>query len=88
MLADPKLSRDAFIKQMRLKMEQMLGQVADAINDAPAGHVISGSEEQVRDLFAELRQQAFETGLQMRTDAAEAAFPPSNGLEHRQDQAE
>jgi hypothetical protein len=83
-----KLSRDEFIKQMREKMEAMLGQVADAINEAPPGQIISGSEEQVRDLFADLRQQAFETGLQMRVNAAEAAFPPSEGSSHRQDQAE
>jgi hypothetical protein len=85
MESTPKLSRDEFITQMREKMEAMLGQVADAINDAPPGQVISGSEEQVRDLFADLRQQAFETGLQMRVDAAEAAFPPSQGSNHGQD---
>ena len=85
--SQPKLSRDEFIAQMRAKMEAMLGQVADAINEAPPGHIISGSEEQVRDLFADLRQQAFETGLQMRTDAAEAAFPPSEGPDHGQAQA-
>jgi hypothetical protein len=84
----PKLSRDEFIKQMREKMEAMLGQVADAINEASPGHVISGSEEQVRDLFAELRQQAFETGLQMRVNAAEAAFPPSEGSNDGQEEAE
>ena len=83
----PKLSRDEFIKQMRAKMEAMLGQVADAINEAPPGHIISGSEEQVRDLFADLRRHAFETGLQMRADAAEAASPPSEGSKHGQDQA-
>jgi hypothetical protein len=88
MSAEPKLSRDEFIAQMRAKMEAMLGQVADAINDAPPGYVISGSEEQVRDLFADLRQQAFEKGLQMRVDAAEAAFPPSGGPEDRQGEAE
>jgi hypothetical protein len=33
--------------------------------------------EQVHDLFADLRKQAFEKGLQMRMDAAEAAFSPS-----------
>jgi hypothetical protein len=88
MESTPKLSRDEFITQMREKMEAMLGQVADAINDAPPGQIISGSEEQVRDLFADLRQQAFETGLQMRLNAAEAAFPPSEGSSHRQDQAE
>jgi hypothetical protein len=88
MSAEPKLSRDEYLAQMRAKMEAMLGQVADAINDAPPGHIISGSEERVRDLFADLRQQAFEMGLQMRVDAAEAAFPPSEGPEHRQDQTE
>ena len=84
----PKLSRDEFIRQMRAKMEEALGRVADAINEAPSGQIISGSEEQVRDIFAGLRQQAFETGLQMRLDAAEAAFPPSEGREDGQDQAE
>ncbi len=84
----PKLSRDEFITQMRAKMEAMLGQVADAINAAPPGRVISGSEAQVRDLFAGLRQHAFETGLQMRVNAAEAAFSPSEGSNHGQAQAE
>jgi len=88
MSPEPKLSRDEFIAQMRAKMEAMLGRVADAINDAPAGHIISGSEEQVRDLFADLRQDAFEKGLQMRVDAAEAASPPSGGSKDRQDEAQ
>ena len=88
MESTPKLSRDEFIKQMREKMEEALGKVADAINEAPPGGIISGSEEQVRDLFADLRKHAFETGLQMRVDAAEAAFPPSEGSNHGQDQAE
>jgi hypothetical protein len=71
------MSRAEYLAVMREKAEAMLGQVADAINNAPDGHLIAGSEEKVRDLFAELRQQAFEMGLQMRIDAAEAAFPPS-----------
>jgi hypothetical protein len=84
----PKLSREEFIACMRGMMEKTLGRVADAINDAPEGHIISGSEEQVRDLFADLREQAYETGLQMRVDAAEAAFPPSEGSQHREEQAQ
>jgi len=84
----PKMSREEFIAQMRTKVEEALGRVADAINEAPSGQIISGSEEQVRDLFADLRQQAYETGLQMRLNAAEAAFPPSEGPAHGQDQAE
>jgi hypothetical protein len=84
----PTFSRDEFIRRMRAKFEQTLGQVADAINEAPPGQIIAVSEEQVRDLFADLRRQAFEAGLQMRVDAAEAAFPPSAGRADRQDQAE
>ena len=84
----PTLSRDEFIRQMREEMEAMLGKVADAINEAPAGQIIAGSEERVRDLFADLRRHAFEKGLQMRVDAAEAAFPPSEGPGHGQDEAQ
>jgi hypothetical protein len=87
MESTPKLSREEFIDQMRKKVEEALGRVADAINDAPPGKIISGSEEQVRDVFAELRQQVFETGLQMRVNAAEAAFPPSEGPDHGQEEA-
>jgi hypothetical protein len=87
MESTPKLSRDEFIAQMREKIEDALGKVADAVNEAPPGRVIAGSEEQVRDVFADLRKDAFETALQMRLDAAEAAFPPSEGPDHGQDQA-
>jgi hypothetical protein len=88
MESTPKMTREEFIAQMRTKVEEALGRVADAINEAPPGHIISGSEEQVRDVFADLRQQAYEAGLQMRLNAAEAAFSPSEGPEHGQDQAE
>ena len=88
MESTPKLSRDTFLEQMRGKIEVMLGKVADAVNEAPPGQIISGSEEQVRDLFADFRREAFEAALQMRVNAAEAAFPPSEGPNHRQDQAE
>lgn len=81
----PRLPREEFLLAMRQSMEAMLGQVADAINDAPDGYIIAGSEEKVRDLFADARQQAFELGLQMRIDAAEAAFSPSEALADRQE---
>ena len=75
----PKLDRAAYVAGMREQLETMLGRVADAINDARDGEIIAGSERPVFDLFAEFRQKAFEAGLQMRTDAAEAAFSPSGG---------
>ena len=88
MESTPQLSRQEFIDRMRQKVEEMLGQVADAVNEAPPGQVIAGSEEPVRDLFADLRRDAYETAVQMRLDAAEAAFPPSDGPGHRPDQAQ
>jgi hypothetical protein len=88
MESTPQMSRQEFIDRMRQKMEEALGRVADAINQAPPGQIITGSEEEVRDVFADLRQRAFEMGLQMRLDAAEAAFPPSQGPGHRPDQAQ
>ena len=68
-----------------MPMEAMLGQIADAINDAPDGYVIAASEEKVRDLFAEARTRASRVGLQMRIDAAEAAFSPSEAPPDRQE---
>ena len=88
MPATPTLSRDEFLTRMREKREATLGQVADAINDAAPGQIIAGSEERVRDLFADLRQHAYQTGVQMRIDAAEAAFPPSEGPQHRQEETQ
>ena len=88
MQPEPQLSRDEYIRQMRREIEEALGKVADAVNQAPPGQVIAASEEVVRELFAGLRQRAYEAALQMRLDAAEAAFPPSDGPGHRPDQAQ
>jgi hypothetical protein len=88
MESTPQMSRQQFIDRMRQKVEEALGQVADAINRALPGQIIAGSEEPVRDTFADLRRGAYEMAVQMRLDAAEAAFPPSEGRGHRPDQAQ
>jgi hypothetical protein len=72
----PKVSREEYAKQIKAEMEGYLASVIDAVNEAPDGAWIAGSEEQVRDLSADFRRQAFEKAVQMRVDAAEAAFPP------------
>jgi hypothetical protein len=74
----PRMDREAFKEQMRVEMERLLDDVARAVDDAPAGRIIRDSEEKVRDAFAEFRQKTFERALQMKVDAAEAAFPPSD----------
>lgn len=64
--------------EMRRETEQMLAQVMEAVNSAPDGAWINGSEMQVRDLLGEYRRRVFERALQLKADAAEAsaAFPP------------
>jgi hypothetical protein len=73
-----KLNRDELVRRMREDFEQTMLKVADAVNDAPDGHLIDGSEEQVRDLLGDFRRRAFETAAQMRVEATESspAFPP------------
>ncbi|HEX7598285.1 MAG TPA: hypothetical protein VF518_08725 [Polyangia bacterium] len=72
----PELSSEGLIERARGQFEQLMRDVAAAVNAAPEGRVINGSEEQVRDLLGEFRRGVYETALQMRVDAAEAAFSP------------
>lgn len=73
-----KLDRDELVRRMREDFERTMLQVADAVNAAPTGHLIDGSEEQVRDLLGDFRRRAFETAAQMRVEATEGspAFSP------------
>jgi hypothetical protein len=73
----PKLDRAAYLAQMRAEFERTLKEVADAVDEAPAGRVIRDSEEQARDALDRFRRIAYEKAIQMKVDAAEAAFPPS-----------
>jgi hypothetical protein len=73
----PHVSPEEFVESVRGDVEKFLEQIMEAVNEAPDGEWISGSEEQVRDLTAAMRQYVFERAVQKRVDAAEAAFPPS-----------
>ena len=73
----PTLSADALHEQLRVRFEQLCRDVAAAVNQAPPGQIINASEEKVRDLLADFRQATYQVALQLRTDAAQAAFPPS-----------
>lgn len=72
----PALSANELIERTREQFERLMREVAAAVNAAPEGRVINGSEEQVRDLLGEFRREVYQTALQMRVDAAEAAFSP------------
>ena len=71
--------QDQYVAQMQGHCRRILERVAHAVNHAPPGKVISGSEMEVRDLFEELRRTGFEQAIQMRADSQESAFSPSAG---------
>jgi hypothetical protein len=73
----PRVPPQEFVESMREEVDEFLKEIMDAVNDAPDGEWISGSEEQVRDISGAMRQRIFERAVQKRVDAAEAAFPPS-----------
>jgi hypothetical protein len=74
-----RLDKDAFVARMQELARRKFEEVADAVNDASDGNVISGSEMRVRDIMGELRCEAFELALQMRIDSTESSFFPSEG---------
>jgi len=76
-MALPKLNMETYQDQMRAEVERVLQEVAGAVNDAPQGRVIRDSEEKARDALDRFRRIAYEKAIQMRVNAAEAAFPPS-----------
>jgi len=75
------MNKERYLAAMRPEVERILGQVAEAVNHAPDGHLIDGSEMQVRDLMGQLRTMAYQKAVQMRIDQTEGAFSPSAGQE-------
>ena len=73
----PSVSAEALLGQLREPFEQLCRAVADAVNQAPAGQIINASEEKVRDLLAGFRLRTYQTAVQLRLQAHEAASPPS-----------
>ena len=73
----PQLSAQDLLDQLRARFEQLCHDVAGAVNQAPAGQVINASEEKVRDLLAAFRAATYQAAVQLRLDAAQAAFPPA-----------
>jgi hypothetical protein len=73
------MDADALAVRMQAEFQRIMKQVADAVNAAPSGNVISGSEMEVRDLLAEFRRKTFEAAVQMRIDSTESSFSPSAG---------
>ena len=73
----PKLDRGVLRKRMMAEFERTLTEVANAVDEAQAGRLIRDSEEPARAALDRFRQVMYETAMQAKLDAAEAAFPPS-----------
>jgi len=76
-MSTPKVAPEDFVNAMQREMQEYLQSVMKAVNEAPDGQWLADSEEPVRELSADFRRQTYEKAVQMRVDAAEAAFPPS-----------
>jgi len=81
MCKDVKITAEQLTKATEVEYQKLLKQVMNAVNEAPDGAVISGSEELVRDAMARFRQKVYEKAVQLRTQAAQAAFSPSGKQE-------
>lgn len=72
----PAVTPEALRAALQQRFDQLCQEVIDAVNQAPAGHILNHSEEPVRDLLADFRTAVYQTALQLKIDAAEAAFSP------------
>ena len=79
----PGLDAKQLEKSLREDFERCLAAVVQAVDGARIGAIIDESEEPVREATGRLRQRIFEKAIQMKTEAAEAAFSPSAPRRHR-----
>jgi len=73
----PEIEAKKLRESLENDIQSCIDEVTEAINTARTGAIIDDSEEPVRIATAKLRQKIFQKALQMKTDAASAAFPPS-----------
>jgi hypothetical protein len=73
----PAIEVEALRAAMESEIAACLQKVTEAVNAGRAGSVIQDSEEMVRQATADFRRKVFEKAIQMKTQAAEAAFSPS-----------
>ena len=64
-------------KLLKDDFQRCIAEVTEAVEKARIGAIIDDSEEPVRMATSRLRQMIFQKAIQMKTDAAEAAFSPS-----------
>ena len=73
----PSIDRQELEELLKDDFQRCIAEVTTAVDKARIGAIIDESEEPVRMATARLRQMIFQKVIQMKTDAAEAAFSPS-----------
>ena len=73
------IAKEELVRRMRAEFETTMAEVTAAVNAAPDGRLIDGSEERCRDVLDEFRRLAYQTAVQMRVESTEAepSFSPS-----------
>jgi hypothetical protein len=73
----PEIEIEKLKQLLKEDFDDCIAQVAKAIDTAKAGSIIDDSEEPVRAATGKLRQKIFQKALQLKINAADAAFSPS-----------
>lgn len=68
-----KIPQEQLVEQMRAQFKTCMEQVMQAVNAAPDGQLIDGSEVQVHALMRQFEQRVYQTALQARIGASETA---------------
>lgn len=75
-MKEKRVTKEQIKVSLSEELDKLAERMADAINQAEWGHIISQSEEPVRDAHAEFRQQAYQKALELLADS-EKSFSPS-----------
>lgn len=76
---DKRMKARELKKAVQEDVEQLLTEVHSAVDNAPDGAIISGSEEAVREAMARFRERVYQKAVQLKADAGASAFSPSDG---------
>jgi hypothetical protein len=73
----PETDIEKLKKLLKEDFDDCIAEVVRAIDTAKIGSIIDDSEEPVRISTGKLRQKIFQKALQLKIEAADAAFSPS-----------
>lgn len=77
-MEDKKITAEELKAALQKDLDQLVSQVADAINTAQPGRIIAESEEPVRDANAEFRQRLYQKAIDLLQDkVVQEDFSPS-----------